>query len=85
MANRTWSDNKYEGLALRKMFKRLQTRADKNANNLKLQLVISHELCYIAATKGHIAKSEKERELEERLKKLEELAGLVQKTAPVTK
>lgn len=75
MVKKAWSDNKFEGIALRRIFKKLAKKIDAETD-LDKMLNIARTMGYIALAKHQLAKSD----LEERVSKLEEIAGLAQKS-----
>lgn len=81
LTQKGWSDSRYEGIALRRIFKRLAKKAEvaDNGNDLESLINIAKTLGYIAQAKATLAKLERELALEKRIEELERLAGLAQK------
>ena len=84
MVGSDWINNGSEGRGLKRAFKRLLAKMDQTQDINELT-AITRSLAYVATAKVNIVKMEKDKELEERIKKLEEAAGLAQQSPPISK
>jgi len=78
MTQINWKNNDHSGAFVERSLRQLETLFEKQKSPAK-KLAILQKYVWIWSVKANIAKSDKEKELEERIKKLEELAGLAQK------
>lgn len=82
MTRVNWKDNKHSGIFVTRQLMALEPIIEKAKGPRKM--VYLSRYVYLWQTKAMIAKTEKDNELEERIKKLERAAGLAQQTPPVT-
>ncbi len=80
MTQVSWSSNSPEGRGLRRAFRRLQGKL-QDTNNLHDLCELVRAMGYVAQIKAGIAKTE---DLEKRISELERIAGIAQKTKPIS-
>ena len=69
----SWDDRSQYGIILRSLLKDLHGRY-KQTRDVKLKLKLSHSIAYIIQTQASLIRDE--RNVEQRLKRLEELQGI---------
>jgi len=69
----SWDDRSQYGIILRSLLKDLHGRY-KQTKDVKLKLKLSHSIAYIIQTQASLIRDE--RNVEQRLKRLEELQGI---------
>jgi len=69
----SWDDRSQYGIILRSLLKDLHSKY-KQTKDVKLKLKLSHSIAYIIQTQASLIRDE--RNVEQRLKRLEELQGI---------
>jgi len=78
-----WYDNEYEGKTLRRTIEKLNGILSDEDLTLEQGLDVCKTIGYLAVTKNTLAKATKE--IDERISRLEQFAGLVKLTPEITK
>lgn len=77
MTRLSWENNAPEGMALRRAMYRLLERLEKAGDDDQKIAELSRALAYVCTAKCNISKAEKDKELEERIERLEQRQTVV--------
>lgn len=84
MTRVNWKTNDHSGRFVNRSLRQLEVALEKTKSTQK-KMQLLKDYVYVWSVKAQIGKSERDKELEERIEKLEQAAGLAQKGAPVTR